>query len=141
VTVEPLAASGVGWIEAPVFDDARGSLTATDLPALPFLPVRMFSVYGVPVGEVRGVHAHRRCHQILTCVHGSVHVTWDDGSERGEVVLDRPSRSLLLPAMVWGGQRFDAAGAVLIVLASLPYDRGDYIDDYDEFLAELRPIS
>jgi UDP-2-acetamido-3-amino-2,3-dideoxy-glucuronate N-acetyltransferase len=137
VTVDRLGPSGIGLISQSVFEDDRGSLTATDLAALPFLPVRMFTVYDVPPGDVRGVHAHRRCEQILTCVRGSVLVTWDDGSDRGEVTLDRPSQSVYMPALVWGSQRFADAATVLVVLASQPYDRSDYIESYDDFIAAV----
>lgn len=137
MTFERLGPSGVTLISQPVFTDDRGSLTPTDLPALPFLPARMFTVHEVPSGDVRGVHAHRQCEQILTCVHGSVLVTWDDGRDRGEVTLEHPSQSVYMPAMVWGSQRFADAETVLVVLASLPYDRSDYIESYDDFIAAV----
>jgi hypothetical protein len=37
--------------------------------------------------------------------------------------------------MTWGSQFHYSSGAVLLVLASHPYDAGDYIRDYDEFIA------
>jgi UDP-2-acetamido-3-amino-2,3-dideoxy-glucuronate N-acetyltransferase len=137
VHVAPLGRRGVRLIEAPVFSDPRGSLTVTDSDALPFVPARMFTVYAVPSEQVRGEHAHRRCEQVLTCLHGSVRVLWDDGDQRGEVVLDRPQRSLYLPARVWGAQHSFSDDAALLVLASLPYDSADYVRSYDEFVAEF----
>jgi acetyltransferase-like isoleucine patch superfamily enzyme/dTDP-4-dehydrorhamnose 3,5-epimerase-like enzyme len=132
-----LGSRGVRLIVAPVFDDLRGSLTVTDAAMLPFVPRRLFTVFAVPSREVRGEHAHRACEQLLTCVAGSVHVLWDDGDDRGVVVLEHPSKSLYLPARVWGSQYRFEAGSVLSVLASLPYDPEDYIRTYDEFLADL----
>jgi UDP-2-acetamido-3-amino-2,3-dideoxy-glucuronate N-acetyltransferase len=132
-----LGRRGVRIIEAPVFSDLRGSLTVTDSSALPFAPARMFVVYAVPSDQVRGEHAHRRCQQVLTCLHGSLQVSWDDGRHRGEVVLDSPSRSLYVPALVWGTQYAFTSDAVLLVLASLPYDSDDYIRSYHEFIAEF----
>jgi hypothetical protein len=38
--------------------------------------------------------------------------------------------------MVWGVQYKYSADAILLVLASHPYDAADYIRDYDEFLAD-----
>ena len=40
--------------------------------------------------------------------------------------------------MVWGIQYRYTRDAMLLVLASHPYDPGDYIRDYDQFLAERR---
>jgi len=118
--------------------DLRGSLTTGDLPsdAIPFVPKRWFMVYDVPSREIRGEHAHRVCHQFLICVSGQVTVAVDDGHQRAEVLLDDPTLGVYLPPMVWGSQfRYDSH-ATLLVLASHPYDPGDYIREYDSFLAE-----
>lgn len=115
--------------------DMRGDLCAAEVGAdLPFVVRRSFLVYNVPNAELRGEHAHRRCHQLLMAVKGSVHVVVDDGRQREEFALDRPNLALHLPPMVWGTQYRYAPDAVLLVLASDPYDPADYVRDYDEFL-------
>jgi UDP-2-acetamido-3-amino-2,3-dideoxy-glucuronate N-acetyltransferase len=121
------------------FTDFRGSLTAGEMPAphLPFTPRRWFLVYAVPSRELRGEHAHRECHQFLICVAGSVAVSVDDGEHRGEVVLDNPSIGIYVPPMVWGSQFRYEPDTVLLVLASHPYDAGDYIRDYEDYIREL----
>jgi hypothetical protein len=48
--------------------------------------------------------------------------------------LESPDKGLHLPSMIWGTQYKYSRDAVLLVLASLTYDAGDYIRDYDEFL-------
>lgn len=116
--------------------DLRGSLVASDHRDLPFSPERTFLVFGVPTKEVRGEHAHRACEQLLVCVNGSVSCVVDDGTERQEVRLDRPDVGLYMPAMLWGTQYRYSPDAVLLVLASLPYDPDDYIRDYETFLEE-----
>ena len=84
---------------------------------------------------MRGEHAHRACEQFLVCLRGSVSVLVDDGHDRARVVLDRPRpRPATCPPMVWGTQYKYSADAVLLVLASQPYDDDDYIRDYDEFI-------
>ncbi len=121
------------------YSDLRGRLTAGEAPsdAVPFVPRRWFLVYDVPSREVRGEHAHRECHQFLICVSGRVVVSVDDGENRAEVLLDHPSLGVYVPPLVWGSQyRYDS-DAVLLVLASHPYDADDYIREYDSFLAEV----
>jgi hypothetical protein len=81
------------------------------------------------------VHAHKTCHQLLVCVRGSVSARFDDGTRADEVVLDRPSLGLYMPPMIWGGQSDFSADALVLVLASCPYSRAEYIEDYDEFVA------
>ena len=120
----------------PRFTDLRGALAAAEFGRdLPFVPARYFVVFDVPSRETRGEHAHRRCHQFLSCIHGSVRVLADDGRGRREFVLDSPGTGLYLPPMTWGTQYRYSADAVLLVFASHPYDADDYIRDYDEFLA------
>ena len=63
----------------------------------------------------------------------------DDGTQREEFWLDRPNLGLYLPPMTWGIQYGYSEDAVLMVLASDPYDPQDYIRQYDEFLLLTRP--
>lgn len=122
-------------VAMPLFEDDRGKLSFGETGAqLPFQPRRYFIVYDCETGVLRGGHAHRRCDQFLIAVAGSVTVTTDDGTDRAEHILDRPDRGLHIPPGIWGEQRYDGPDARLLVLASEPYDRGEYISDYDEFL-------
>jgi UDP-2-acetamido-3-amino-2,3-dideoxy-glucuronate N-acetyltransferase len=125
------------------FADLRGSLAVGELPGdgIPFTPRRWFVVYDVPGREVRGEHAHRRCHQFLICVHGSVRVAIDDGEQRTEVDLEDPTLGLYVPPLVWASQYRYESDAALLVLASDPYDPDDYIRDYEEFLETVKPGS
>lgn len=116
--------------------DVRGNLTAGEFGRdIPFDVKRYFMVYQVPLVKVRGEHAHRECHQFLICVRGKISVIADDGTKREEFLLDRPDLGLYLPPMVWGVQYNYSPDAVLLVFASHYYDPGDYLRDYDEFLA------
>jgi UDP-2-acetamido-3-amino-2,3-dideoxy-glucuronate N-acetyltransferase len=138
--IEDLEASrvrGVSRYNLTRVSDMRGHLAATEFSDLPFQPQRSFLVFNVPSTEVRGEHAHRRCHQLLTCVHGEVSVMVDDGQQREEYRLDRPEIGLHIKPMVWASQYRYSADAVLLVLASEAYDPDDYIRDYDRFLAAL----
>jgi len=121
-----------------VEDRVRGNLSVAELGRdLPFAIGRYFLVYGVPSLQSRGEHAHKRCHQFLVAVAGSLHVIADDGEHQQEFVLARPNLGLYLPPMVWGTQHRHSADGVLLVLASDPYDPADYIRDHREFLAQV----
>jgi UDP-2-acetamido-3-amino-2,3-dideoxy-glucuronate N-acetyltransferase len=125
---------GVTLWRLPEVQDTRGALSFCEIGRhLPFTVERYFLVFQVAGEAARGFHAHRTLHQFLTCVHGSCHVAVDDGETRQEFVLDSPSLGLHLPPMVWGTQYRYSPGAVLLVLASDPYDEADYIRDYAEF--------
>ncbi len=130
---------GVTLHRLRLVEDLRGRMSVGEFPsAVPFVPRRYFIVFDVPGKEVRGEHAHRRCHQFLVCLRGSVNVMFHDGDCGEEVTLDRPNLGLYLPPMVWAVQYKYTADALLLVLASEPYDPEDYIRSYDEFLEAVR---
>lgn len=130
-----LRVSGVSLHRLNRADDLRGSLVSGEVSShMPFEPRRFFSVMWVPSKDVRGAHAHRLCEQFIVCLAGSVAVVVDDGSVREEVVMDEPHIGLYLPAMTWGIQYRYTPDALLLVMASRPYEPDDYIRDYDEFL-------
>ncbi len=118
--------------------DLRGHLSVGNFPEdIPFVPRRYFLVHDVPSKDVRGEHAHRRCHQFLVCVKGALALLADDGTVGEEIALDGPTLGVYLPALTWGVQYKYTADAVLLVFASDPYDPADYIRSYDDFLAAV----
>jgi UDP-2-acetamido-3-amino-2,3-dideoxy-glucuronate N-acetyltransferase len=124
--------------ELRLIGDLRGNLSVGEFGRdIPFSPKRYFLIFNVPNGEVRGVHAHKRCHQFLVCISGSCRALLDDGRRRREITLDRPNLGVYMPAMTWGTQQAFSSDAMLLVFASEHYDPKDYIEDYDEFRAVL----
>ncbi len=129
-----IAVGGAQIITFRRYSDMRGLLAVGESGSeLPFAPMRLFFVHGVPSREVRGEHAHRVCHQLLVAAHGACSVVIDDGDSRQEILLDDPAKALYIPPMVWATQYKYTADAVLMVLASHPYDPNDYIRSYAEF--------
>ena len=135
----PTRVAGVSLHRLPQVDDLRGNLSFGEIgEQVPFEVKRYFLVYGVASKDIRGEHAHRALQQFLVCVHGRCHVVADDGENREEFVLDRPSIGLYIPPMVWATQYKYTEDAVLLVLASEKYDPASYIRDYSEFLALVK---
>jgi acetyltransferase-like isoleucine patch superfamily enzyme len=127
---------GVTLQRMTLVEDLRGRLAAGEYPGqIPFQPRRFFLVFDVPGKEVRGEHAHRRCHQFLICIRGQVSVVVDDGRHAAEIELQAPDLGLYVPPMTWAIQFRYSPDAMLLVFASDPYDPDDYIRDYDEFLS------
>jgi len=125
----------------PNVPDIRGNLTVGEFEKqIPFCTNRYFLIYDVPTAETRGEHAHIECHQFLIAVKGTVHVVADDGNNREEFVLDRPSMGIHLPPMTWGIQYRYSNDAVLLVFASHYYDSTDYIRATDEFVSTKKTM-
>ncbi|NVO06140.1 MAG: WxcM-like domain-containing protein [Rhodoferax sp.] len=133
------AVAGVAVFRFALIPDMRGALAVYDFEKhIPFAPKRSFIVFDVPSREVRGEHAHHRCHQFLVCIRGSCAVVADDGREKVEVDLDSPSIGVYLPPLTWGVQYKYSADAMLLVFASDHYDPADYIRNYSEFLTVVQ---
>ena len=137
--VHGTSVSGVTIRQMSEVEDLRGNLSVGELGRdVPFEVKRYFLVYDVPNMEIRGEHAHLVCHQFLIAAKGSLRVVVEDGVNREEIVLDKPSLGLHLPPMTWGIQYRYSPDAVLLVLASHHYDPSDYVRDHDRFLAMVR---
>ena len=115
-------------LDLPVFADRRGQLVVLD-KALPFAIQRVYWVTGAD-GLTRGGHRHRVTRQALVALTGAVTVLMHDGRRRETIVLDRPSRCLIVEPDDWHTMTF-STGSILLVFASEPYNVHDYIDqDY-----------
>lgn len=118
-----------------VHNDVRGNLVAIEEEKdIPFQIKRIYYIYNVMEGAVRGLHAHKSLKQLLICIHGNCKVLLDDGKEKITVELDNPNLGLYISNAIWREMSDFSSDAVLLVLASEHYDENDYIRDYKEFL-------
>lgn len=101
---------------------------------IPFDVKRLYYIYDVKDDQVRGNHSHKKLHQVLICVNGSVEVTLKNYFGEETYTLDDPSIGLYVGPDNWREMSSFKDGAVLFVLASELYDENDYIRDYDTFL-------
>lgn len=103
-------------------DNRRGNLSVIE--ELPFKIKRVFSIYNVPTSEMRGGHAHKKCHQFLIAMCGVVIIKTGDGKE---FVLDCPDIGLYVPPMNIINLMFITEETTLLVLASEKYNKDDYM--------------
>ncbi|WP_368660388.1 FdtA/QdtA family cupin domain-containing protein [Kocuria sp.] len=94
---------------------------------------RVYFLYTEREDVERGNHAHRRLHQLILCLHGSMTVELDDGSRKESFLLNSRKHALKVGPLVWRRLHSSSPGSICAVLASLPYDPDDYISSYDEF--------
>ena len=128
----------VRLIDFPIVHDPRGNLSFIEGERqIPFPIKRVYYLYDVPGGAVRGGHAHRNLQQVLIALSGSFDVVLDDGKERVKFFLNRSWHGLLIPNMVWRELENFSSGAVCLVLASEYFEESEYIRDHDQFLREV----
>ena len=125
-------------IDLPKIQDSRGNLTFIEAGRhIPFDIQRVYYLYDVPLGSVRGGHAHKSLHQLIIAISGSFDLVLDDGFTKKRVHLDSPCHGLYICPMIWRELENFAVGSVCMVLASNKYSEYDYYRSYNDF-AESR---
>ena len=118
--------------------DERGSLVSLEgNKSVPFDIKRVYYIFGTKEGISRGFHAHQNLKQVVVCVTGSCRFILDNGSKKEEVVLDSPSKGLVVDKMIWHEMHDFSPDCVLMVLANEHYNESDYIRDYQGFIKEV----
>ncbi len=114
--------------------DPRGNLTYIEGKSdIPFEIKRVYYLYDVPGGSVRGGHAHKDLHQMIIAMSGSFDITVDDGNKRFTYHMNRSYYGLYIPNMMWREIDNFSSGSVCLVLASEIYTEDDYYRDYNLF--------
>lgn len=113
---------------------ALGYITiAEEQQNVPFEIKRVYWTYYTPQDVVRGGHAHKKLQQMIFAVSGTITFNTEDLQGNKETfVLDHPSKGLYLPNLIWRDIHFTHS-AVLLCLASEPYEEIDYFRDLEEF--------
>lgn len=121
-------------INLPRVLDARGNLSfLQEEDQIPFGVRRVYWIYDVPGGEIRGSHAFRRTEEVIVALSGSFEVVLSDGTAERTFRLSRSYVGLYVPRMLWRTLRDFSTNSVALILASTPYDEADYLRDFDEF--------
>jgi hypothetical protein len=122
-------------IDLPKVHDPRGNLTFIEAGRhVPFEIRRAFWIYDVPGGSVRGGHAYRTVHEFIVALSGSFEVMLDDGVNQVRHTLNRSYHGLLVPNLIWREMINFSTNSVALVVASGPFEPGDYVRDYVDFL-------
>lgn len=122
-------------IDLPKFLDARGNLSFVEQEKhIPFDIKRIYWIYDVPGGEKRGGHAYKQNQEFIVALSGSFDVILDDGQKRHTFHLNRSYYGLYVPKGLWRQMENFSTNSLALVLASTPFDKEDYIYEYDKFL-------
>lgn len=127
-------------IVVPAIRDERGNLAVIQEEVIPFEIKRIFFIYDVPQDKQRGGHAHKEQTTILFALNGRFEVVLDDGIQKRTVVLQDPTKGLILQPGVWSVLQNFETGTVCLSINSGVYDESDYIRDYELFLEQVALI-
>ena len=122
-------------INLPKIEDPRGNLTFIEEENhIPFKIQRVYWIYDVPGGQIRGGHAFKEQMEFIVALSGSFDVVVDDGQEKHPFSLNRSYYGLYVSKGLWRHMENFSTNAVAMVLSSTDFNEDDYIRDYQEFL-------
>ena len=119
----------------PKITDPRGNLTfIQNFDTIPFEIKRVFWIYDVPGGEVRGGHAYKTQQEIIIALTGSfdIIVVGLDGKEY-KFNLNRSYFGLYIPKNHWRQMENFSTNAVALHLSSDAFNEEDYIREFEQF--------
>ena len=119
-------------VDVPTFTDERGAISVLD-KELPFQVKRVFWLHHIQEGKDRGAHALLDSSEIMVAVDGSFIVDLDDTVNKSSVLLDDPSKGLMIRPGVWFRTHSYKEDGVSLILAEEEYAREKYTYDYEEY--------
>lgn len=123
-------------MDLPKILDHRGNLSfLQEQDQIPFEIQRVYWIYDVPGGEIRGSHAFRKNQEVIIALSGSFDVVLHDGENEQVNTLKRSYQAIYVPEMLWRTLRDFSTNSVALIIASTRYDEDDYIRDFVEFKA------
>lgn len=119
-------------VDIPTFTDERGAISVMD-KELPFEVKRVFWLHHIAEGKDRGAHALLDSEEIMVAIHGSFVVDLDDTVTKTSILLDDPSKGLVIRPGIWFRTHSYKDDGVSLILASDEYARDKYTYNYEEY--------
>ena len=114
--------------------DQRGNLSFLQSnKEVPFEIKRVYWIYDVPGGEMRGGHAYKNLNEVIIALSGSYDVVLHDGKQEYRYHLNRSYYGLYVPKMMWRHIENFSTNSLALILTDSLYKEDEYIRDFDAF--------
>lgn len=121
-------------INLPKIVDDRGNLSFIEQNNhIPFEIKRVYWIYDVPGGEIRGSHAYKTLNEFIVALSGSFDVVLNDGKKEKKFALNRSYYGLYVPKMYWRRIENFSTNSLALIMADDFYKEDDYLRDFEEF--------
>lgn len=121
-------------INLPKLSDPRGNLSYVEEDThLPFKIKRVYWIYDVPGGMIRGGHAFRETMELIVSLSGSFDVVLNDGIKDYRFSLNRSYYGVLVPEMIWRKMENFSTNSLALIIASTTFNESDYIRNFKDF--------
>jgi dTDP-4-dehydrorhamnose 3,5-epimerase-like enzyme len=122
-------------INLPKIEDLRGNLTFIEEENhIPFKIMRVYWIYDVPGGQIRGGHAFKNQVEMIVALSGSFDVVVNDGHEEQRYQMNRSYYGLYIPNGLWRHMENFSTNSVALVLSSTLFSESDYIRDFERYI-------
>ena len=114
--------------------DQRGNLSFLQSnKEVPFEIKRVYWIYDVPGGEMRGGHAYKNLNEVIIALSGSYDVVLHDGEKEYRYHLNRSYYGLYVPKMMWRHIENFSTNSLALILTDDLYKEDEYIRGFDAF--------
>ena len=121
-------------LDFPKVLDERGNLSfVQNSDQIPFDVARIYLIYDVPCGAIRGGHAYRKNKEVIIAISGSFDVMVNDGQNEVKYSLNRSYYGLYVPNGLWRQLENFSTNSLCLIIASQSYEESDYVRDFNEF--------
>ena len=121
-------------INLPKFEDPRGNLTFIEEEnQIPFKIRRVYWIYDVPGGQVRGGHAFKKQQEFIVALSGSFDVIVNNGDNSEIFSLNRSYYGLYIPKGLWREMNNFSTNSLAMVLSSTEFSEDDYIREFKDY--------
>jgi dTDP-4-dehydrorhamnose 3,5-epimerase-like enzyme len=125
--------------DLPKVEDPRGNLTFIEEEShIPFKIERVYWIFDVPGGQIRGGHAFMEQQEFIVALSGSFDVIVKDGGGGQTFSLNRSYYGLYIPAGIWRQMENFSTNAVALVLSSTYFNINDYIRNFEDYKQWLK---
>ncbi len=130
---------GIQKIDLPKIFDERGNLSFIEASKhIPFNIERVYWIYDVPGGEVRGSHAFKETHEFIVALSGSFDLVLHDGVREHKFSLNRSYYGIYIPKLTWRRLENFSTNSLALVIASKGFSVDEYIRNFDQFKIAVR---
>lgn len=121
-------------VAVPKILDERGNLSFIEQNNhVPFKIERVYWIYDVPGGEIRGGHSYKVNEELIIALSGSFDVIVNDGTDEKRVCLNRSYNALYVPNGIWRSLENFSTNSLALIAASNEYDENDYERNFESF--------
>ncbi len=122
-------------INLPKILDERGNLSFIEAEKhIPFKIERVYWIYDVPGGELRGSHAFKDTDEFIVALSGSFDLILHDGIKEHKFSLNRSYYGVFIPKMSYRRLENFSTNSLALVIASKEFSTQEYIYNFEQFI-------